>query len=117
VTLSDGRRKTVFIAILVLRAFVGPKPKGMQCCHLDGNRTNDSLRNLIWGSKATNEAHKALHGTVTKGQKNGMAKLTNEAVREIRRVGYPLEQHVLKYGVTKSLVSAVILGRIWKHVR
>lgn len=36
---------------LVLETFVGPKPKGMKCIHLDGDLENNRLDNLVWGPK------------------------------------------------------------------
>src|SRR5215469_11602400 len=35
-----------FVHILVLEAFVGPCPSGMECCHGDGNPKNNNLSNL-----------------------------------------------------------------------
>lgn len=35
---------------LVLEAFVGPRPEGRQCRHLDGNSLDNRLDNLAWGT-------------------------------------------------------------------
>ena len=47
----DGYRmvhvgKTRKMHQLVLEAFVGPRPEGYQCAHLDGNPSNNRLVNL-----------------------------------------------------------------------
>lgn len=47
-----GVRK--YIHRLVLETYVGPCPKGMECRHLDGNRTNNHLHNLCWGTHLEN---------------------------------------------------------------
>ena len=39
---------------LVLEAFVGPCPQGMEARHLDDDPTNNRLDNLIWGSRSEN---------------------------------------------------------------
>lgn len=39
---------------MVLEAFVGPRPKGMVCCHLDNNGCNNKLGNLKWGTMKEN---------------------------------------------------------------
>jgi HNH endonuclease/NUMOD4 motif len=52
---------------LVLEAFVGPCPRGMQCCHKDGNRANNKLENLRWDTQKKNEQDKKCHGTYGKG--------------------------------------------------
>jgi hypothetical protein len=63
VTLSvDGDRKQCRVAPLVLEAFVGPRPPGMDCCHDDGDSTNDALSNLRWDTKRANQADTLRHG-------------------------------------------------------
>src|SRR5688572_6260712 len=48
---------------LVLEAFVGPCPEGMECRHVDGSPPNNRLDNLSWGTHVENEADKRRHGT------------------------------------------------------
>lgn len=59
--LFDGIAKTrnVMVHRLVLEAFVGPCPEGMQCCHWDDVPTNNRLSNLRWDTPAANEKDKA----------------------------------------------------------
>jgi hypothetical protein len=47
--------RTVRIHQLVLLAFVGPKPPGMQTRHLDGDKTNNRLTNLVYGTPSENQ--------------------------------------------------------------
>lgn len=39
---------------LVLEAFVGPCPPGMEARHRDDDPTNNALENLVWGSRSQN---------------------------------------------------------------
>ena len=39
---------------LVLEAFVGLRPAGMQCRHIDSDPTNNRLENLRWGTPHEN---------------------------------------------------------------
>jgi hypothetical protein len=55
--------KTRRVHEIILLAFVGPKPPGLECRHLDGNPANCALSNLAWGTHLENEADKARHGT------------------------------------------------------
>jgi hypothetical protein len=48
---------------LVLAAFVGPCPDGMQTRHLDGDRTNNALPNLRYGTAVENAQDQRRHGT------------------------------------------------------
>lgn len=62
-TLSDGTRKRPATAhVLVLEAFIGPRPDGNIIRHLDGNSLNNTLSNLRWGTQAANVADTIRHG-------------------------------------------------------
>jgi len=49
--------------LLVLLAFVGPRPADLQARHLDSNSTNNALTNLIYGTGTENTLDKIAHGT------------------------------------------------------
>lgn len=106
------------VHILVLNAFVGPSPPGMECRHLDGNRKNPSLINLCWGTKQENTADKVRHGTKLIGEKYPNAKLTDVTAREIRRLRGSVSQSKLAkmFNVSPAAIQAVHDGRTWKHV-
>lgn len=50
----EGVSKTWKVHTLVLEAFVGPRPEGMGCRHLDSNPENNHLSNLCWGTQTEN---------------------------------------------------------------
>jgi hypothetical protein len=56
VGLRNGRRQiTRKVHQLVLSAFVGPMPDGMEGCHYpNSNRSNNNVDNLRWDTKAEN---------------------------------------------------------------
>lgn len=56
-------RNSFLVHRLVLAAFVGPCPSGMEGCHNDGNPLNNSVDNLRWDTHRNNEADKRRHGT------------------------------------------------------
>lgn len=101
---------------LVLEAFVGPRPAGMEPRHLDGNTRNNQRSNLAWGTPVENEADKRRHGTIATGERNGAAKLTAELVREIRAAGGTQAAIAERYGVSQPTVARVRARRIWAHV-
>lgn len=55
--------KTHKVHHLVLNAFIGLRPKGMEACHNDGNPANNHISNLRWDTHGNNERDKYLHGT------------------------------------------------------
>lgn len=70
---------------LVLEAFVGLCPDGMECRHLNGVRDDNRLENLCWGTRKENQNDKIVHGNSLKGERNPYAKLSNEDVVEIKK--------------------------------
>lgn len=57
---GEVRQSTV--GPLVLEAFVGPRPPGMECCHWDDHPKNDVLENLRWDTTVANMADKLRNG-------------------------------------------------------
>lgn len=63
------------VAHLVLLAFVGARPDGMQVAHNDGNPLNNKLNNLRYATASSNQMDRVIHGTSNRGERNGMVKL------------------------------------------
>jgi hypothetical protein len=51
----DGRPKSVSVHRLVLLAFVGPCPDGLEGLHWDDDPANNRLSNLRWGTPGDNQ--------------------------------------------------------------
>ena len=66
---KDGRESAPSVHRLVLTAFVGPAPDGMETCHNDGNPTNNALSNLRWGTHSANISDQVAHGTHREARK------------------------------------------------
>ena len=49
---SIGR--TFKVHVLVARAFLGPKPDGMEVLHADDDKTNNAVTNLRYGTRSEN---------------------------------------------------------------
>ena len=48
--------RRIKVSVLVLEAFVGPRPEGLHACHRDDVRDHDTLDNLYWGTPEENVA-------------------------------------------------------------
>jgi hypothetical protein len=59
----DGRLSIQRVHRLMVTAFYGPRDSETQTRHLDGNRLNNDLRNLTWGTRSDNMRDKLRHGT------------------------------------------------------
>ncbi len=105
---------------LVLETFVGPRPEGFDACHNDGNKSNNSLLNLRWDTRAGNHADKKTHGTSQVGERHGRAKLTNLQVLQIRKLlaeGATLNVVSQMFGVCLSTISHIRTGRQWGAIK
>lgn len=105
---------------LVAAAFIGPCPRGQEVRHRDGNASNPRLDNLRYGTRAENEADKVLHNKSNRGERHGMAKLTNADVSEIRSlVELNISQRAIadQFGIHQSSVSKIAKGGRWANAR
>ncbi|MFY9294484.1 MAG: NUMOD4 domain-containing protein [Methylorubrum rhodinum] len=112
------RGRTRLAHNLVLAAFVGSRPAGQEGCHADGNKSNNALSNLYYGTPSKNAEDKKRHGTDTFGCRNGAAKLTEADVNEIRSwEGILLQKDIaVNFGISQTQVSRILSRRHWRHV-
>lgn len=69
VMLSNGKARNRRVHQLVLEAFVGPRPPGMEGCHWDDNKENNAVTNLRWDTHSANELDKVRNGRHTNAAK------------------------------------------------
>lgn len=117
----NGKARTTAIHRLVLLAFVGVCPDGMEACHNNGDLSDNRLSNLRWDTPIANNADKKRHGTDGKGERNAMAKLTDEQVREIHKLlrEGKLKQYEIarRVGISKMAITRIKQGAAWSHVQ
>ena len=116
---NNGKSTTYTVHRLVAAAFLGVCPPYLEVQHLDGNRRNNVLSNIGYGTHSESQFNRVKHGTDTLGEKNTSAKLTESSVFDIRRaiVSGRTIAHVAKdYGVTYRTVSNVVKRKTWSHV-
>lgn len=124
----NGYREAVLLSPLILRLFRGepPAPK-LECCHIDGDPSNNQVENLKWGTRKQNAADMVRHGRSTKGKSFGdrkavklaASKLDEEKVRAIvleRRAGATMRFLADKFRISLSAVNDIDKGRTWKEV-
>ena len=116
----DGIHRWVGVHRLVLEAFVGPCPDGMEGAHNDGVPSHNWPSNLRWDTRSGNHADKHAHGTLLVGTKNHLAKLTEDQVRSIFRLhvtGVTGRQIARLMNVTPANISSILRGKTWQHLR
>jgi len=107
----EGNEGTRMVHRIVLEAFIGPCPDYMECCHGDGNRTNNHIDNLRWDTPKNNTEDKRTHGTLMMGENHANSKISDEQVIEMRRLreeeGWSYNQLEHKYNLSNSQVGAI----------
>ena len=102
-----GRGTNFTVHTLVLRAFVGEPPFGMECCHNDGNPSNNALYNLRWDTRAENAKD------MYRQNNHANQKLNTSKVKQIKEMlAKPLQRGDLskiakQYGVSLSAISCI----------
>jgi hypothetical protein len=69
----NGQSIMKYVHVAMLEAFVGPCLEGMECRHLNGDRRDNRLANLAWGTYAQNTWDMIHHGTQSRGVKHWAA--------------------------------------------
>jgi hypothetical protein len=119
---KSGIHKKYAIHRLVALMFIGPCPDGLEVNHKDGCKDNNSVGNLEYVTESENKKHAFRLGLRTQtGSRNSMHKLTEDSVRKIRSMyvrGVTRQRDIADlFGVTRTAVGSVILGKGWKHVK
>lgn len=110
---SKGGKRTIYVYVLVLEAFVGPRPKGLEACHKDDDRSNNRLSNLRWGTPWSNHVDALINGKRSR-------RYSDNEVRKIReRAGSRSDtqrQLAKEYGCTQSLIRAIYHRQSYRDV-
>lgn len=128
-SIKEKKRKSYFVHRLVLEAFVGFRPEGYECRHLDGNPANNRLENICWGTPQENADDRNKHGSSrvgcerldSRGIDNPSCKMNEEKVRLLRKL-WDLGEKSNKYlvhlstffGLSRSGTRAIVSRRTWK---
>lgn len=116
--LYDKQRKiAVYVHRLVLEAFVGPCPDGMEGCHNDGNGLNNHVSNLRWDTRAANVADARKHGTAAVGERVGNSRLTRSLIQTIahlRSQNLSYRAIAKQLGVGAETVRQAHVGKTWR---
>lgn len=113
---TKKKRKICTVHRLVLEAFIGPRPAGMECCHADGDRENNNLENLRWGTREENRADTERLRITNFGPAPAACKLTALQVIEIRKRaagGATRAQLRADFCVSKTCIRGILSGHTW----
>jgi hypothetical protein len=122
VNLWDGtKQQNAYVHHIVAAAFLGPRPNGMLVLHADGDKSNNRLGNLRYGTHVENVADAKRHGTFAPGksigEKHGQSKLTALEVAWLRQLQSPnFTALAASLGVSRKTVHQAYHRETWRHV-
>lgn len=99
------------VAVLVLTAFVGPRPEGSVVLHLNADAGDNRLENLRWGTPKENAMMTAEQG------RSGLQKLRvqdRETIIDMRRSGVAGKDVAALFGISMQRVCDIYKGRFAK---
>jgi hypothetical protein len=119
---QNGHYPRIRVHRLVLLAFVGPCPPGMESCHNDGIRSNSCLTNLRWDTPSNNQLDRRKHGLDRCGPfgaKRAGAKLTDALVIQIREMAVQGRSNASlgrQFGVSTTVIWHIVHRNRWRHL-
>jgi hypothetical protein len=137
---KNGKMRKYGAHQLVLLAFVGQCPEGMEVRHLNGIAGDNRIENLKYGTPKENSDDAKKHGTSQigykkssetmkkkhaaglqkiKGEDNGFAKLTEHDVIHIRKIkneGATFKAIALLYEMNVQHIWKIVHKKAWAHV-
>jgi len=107
---------------LVAETFIGPFSKGLQTNHKNGVKTDNRVANLEIVTVSENLKHsfRVLGRNRVRGSKHPLSKLIEAdipKIRLLRRKGHSHKDIAGRFGVSATLISRVLAGYNWKHVK
>jgi hypothetical protein len=113
-----GKRTHTTVHVLVLTAFAGPCPPGLEARHLNDVKTDNRWpENLCWGTRPENQGQDRLaNGTSNRGERHGLHKLTEAEVLEIRQRwndGELIIDLATAFGRSRQCINHVVRRTRW----
>lgn len=114
----EGKNTTVYLHRLLCLAFKFDEYfEGAVVRHLDGNRKNNNLSNLKWGTYQENAGDMIRHNTSARGEKNGSNTITTEQAIEIKKLlcegNLKKVEIARRFNIKPPIVYAISRGISW----
>lgn len=86
-----------------------------EAAHSCGNRSCVNPNHLSWKTRSSNQADRVIHGTHRRGERNKLAKLTEEQAIEIISLKEIVSKRSLakKFGVSATTIAQIHNGQRW----
>ncbi len=100
----------------------GEIPERLCVCHRCNNESCCNPAHLYLTTREENSKDAKRDGLYAVGEENGLSKLTDKQIREIRMIDNHCKERGTRallsrlYGVSDTLISHICNGKIWKHL-
>lgn len=116
-----NRSYSYLVHRIILSVFTNkPIDYNMQVNHKDGNKANNKLSNLEWGTQSENLKHAFKNNLVSQtGSKNSCAILDEDKVVQICELiekNTPITNIAIMFNVSKWTIDNIYQGISWTHV-
>ncbi|MHB1558597.1 MAG: hypothetical protein ACYC61_14160 [Isosphaeraceae bacterium] len=119
----DGKEREIGVALIVLRAFAGPRPLGCEPLHFpDPDPGNNQAANLRWAPRGSSKQGRTLGPSLPvprRGSRHPNAALVEADIPEIRadyRAGFRIAEIAAERGVSEEAIRHVLVGETWSSV-
>jgi len=123
VTKINGKAINLGVHVAVACTFISNPFKYKTINHKDGNKLNNYSDNLEWCSDSYNTQHAIEHNLLKPyGEDNGMHKLSEKDIKEIRASYIPYDKNnsfnalAKRYDVSRIQIRNIIKNINWKHL-
>jgi NUMOD4 motif/HNH endonuclease len=115
---KEGKKFHLKVYRAVAIAFI-PNPENKpEVNHKNGNKLDNRKVNLEWNTKKENIIHAYSIGVKGPGERNGNSILTDEKVRQIRKLHPEFSYYALgkSFKTWPNNIKQIVLRKTWKHV-
>lgn len=114
--LFSSPRKLRYVHVMVLETFICPRPLGLTASHLNGDRKDNRLCNLVWETHGANIRRKKEHKTEPIGCGRWSAKITEEQAKIAKYSTMSEDKAAKMIGISRSQVNRIRSGKNWSHI-
>jgi hypothetical protein len=115
----NGKQSNFFVHQLVLSNLYRKRNGSPHSRHLNRNRNNNRLVNLMWGTVTENTQDRIRSGRSYVGSGNPKSKFSDDDVRQVIRdhaSGTSKADIARKFKTGKSIISDITNGNKWNHI-
>jgi hypothetical protein len=119
---KNGKEKRFLVHRLVAKSFLTNTENKGTVNHINGIKTDNRVENLEWCTQKENIHHALKTGIGSIGERNGLAKFTNEQVRHLRKIYKPYDSKfggaalARKYGISGNKMHLILTKQTYKNI-